>query len=94
MSDDTQALLQAAIEITEAAAAIPRAAFRAPLDVLTKSDESPVTQADRDTETAIRDQLARQFPDDGIFGEEHGATGQDRARVWVVDPIDGTKSFV
>ena len=94
MPDDTQALLQAALSITEAAAAIPRAAFRAPLDVLTKSDESPVTQADRDTETAIRDQLAQQFPDDGIFGEEHGVTGQDRARVWVVDPIDGTKSFV
>lgn len=94
MSDDTQNLLQAAIAITETAAAIPRAAFRAPLDVFSKSDESPVTQADRDTETAIRDQLAKRFPDDGIYGEEHGVTGQDRARIWVVDPIDGTKSFV
>ena len=94
MPDDTQALLQAAIEITEMAAAIPRAAFRAPQSVFAKSDESPVTQADRDTETAIRDQLVHRFPDDGIYGEEHGVTGRDRARIWVVDPIDGTKSFV
>jgi histidinol phosphatase-like enzyme (inositol monophosphatase family) len=94
MSDDTQTLLRAAIEITEAAAAIPRTAFRAPQSVFAKSDESPVTQADRDTETAIRDQLAHRFPDDGIYGEEHGVTGEGCARTWVVDPIDGTKSFV
>lgn len=93
MTDLTTAL-QAALDITGAAARISAGAFASPPPADLKEDESPVTRADRDTELFIRDALAEQFPEDGIFGEEFGTAGLDRARIWVVDPIDGTKSFI
>ena len=68
--------------------------FRGRLGIEFKADESPVTQADRSVETAVREYLARHFPQDGIFGEEHGFQGENRDRVWIVDPIDGTRSFL
>ena len=68
--------------------------FRTPLDVLTKSDESPVTIADRDAEAAMRAVLAQHAPAHGVFGEEHGRERLDAPLVWVIDPIDGTKSFI
>ncbi len=58
-----------------------------------KADESPVTIADREAELSIRNSIRHQFPDHGILGEEHGTEG-DQSRRWVIDPIDGTKSFV
>ena len=58
-----------------------------------KSDNSPVTVADRAAESQLRAEIAAAFPEDGILGEEEGETG-DRMRRWVLDPIDGTKSFV
>ncbi len=58
-----------------------------------KSDESPVTVADRKAEEAMRSMIRRQFPDHGIIGEESGALNGDAEYVWVLDPIDGTKSF-
>lgn len=58
-----------------------------------KADASPVTEADRDAEHAIRAVLRRDFPDHAIYGEEHGRDG-DGAWLWLVDPLDGTKSFV
>jgi len=69
--------------------------FRSPaLAIETKDDLSPVTLADRQTETVMRDLIAEQFPNHGIYGEEAGQTGLDREFVWVLDPIDGTRSFV
>jgi myo-inositol-1(or 4)-monophosphatase len=68
--------------------------FRTPLDVLTKSDESPVTIADRETEAAMRAVLQAHAPTHGILGEEHGRERLDAEYVWVIDPIDGTKSFI
>ena len=68
--------------------------FRTPLDVLTKSDESPVTVADREAEAAMRALLQAQVPTHGILGEEHGRERLDADYVWVIDPIDGTKSFI
>jgi len=60
----------------------------------TKSDASPVTVADRACEKLIVDQIAREFPDDGVLGEE-GANRESRSgRRWIIDPIDGTKDFV
>ncbi|MGA8026776.1 MAG: inositol monophosphatase family protein, partial [Bryobacteraceae bacterium] len=60
----------------------------------TKADESPVTVADRACEKLIVDQIAREFPDDGVLGEE-GANREGRnGRKWIIDPIDGTKDFV
>jgi fructose-1,6-bisphosphatase/inositol monophosphatase family enzyme len=64
------------------------------LRVDTKPDLSPVTDADEAVEAEIRTILARQRPDDAIFGEEQGGTPVLEGRQWVIDPIDGTKNFV
>ncbi|CUH74815.1 Inositol-1-monophosphatase [Tritonibacter multivorans] len=68
--------------------------FRGELGVDFKADLSPVTQADKAVEAAIRAYLSDHFPDHGIFGEEEGRTGGDQAQLWVIDPIDGTRSFL
>src|SRR6185503_17660301 len=68
--------------------------FRTPLDIVTKADASPVTLADRAAETAMREILGERAAADGIFGEEHGLERLDAERVWVLDPIDGTRSFI
>ena len=59
-----------------------------------KADGSPVTAADRSAEQLARKWISSRFPSDGIVGEEFGIEGSDRARKWIIDPIDGTKSFV
>lgn len=59
-----------------------------------KADGSPVSAADRAAEQAARDWLASRFPDDGVLGEELGETRPDARRRWVIDPIDGTKSYL
>ncbi len=63
-------------------------------DVTRKSDGSPVTQADQETETLLRDWIRHNFPDDGILGEEYGEIPGTSSFVWILDPIDGTKSFI
>ncbi|MFN3274173.1 MAG: inositol monophosphatase family protein [Paracoccus sp. (in: a-proteobacteria)] len=68
--------------------------FRHGLRVEHKGDDSPVTAADREIEAFIRARIAESWPGHGIYGEEEGAQDLDRPHVWVVDPIDGTKSFV
>jgi len=68
--------------------------YRSNLTVETKADGSPVTIADRAAETAARAWVQSRFPDDGILGEELGEERPGAARRWVIDPIDGTKSFV
>ena len=87
-------ILSTAHALADAAAAQSMAWFRQPIEVITKADESPVTLADRAAETAMRAVLAAQAPADGIYGEEHGQERLDAARVWVLDPIDGTRSFI
>jgi histidinol-phosphatase len=64
------------------------------LNVDTKPDLTPVTDADRSVETALRETLAQQRPDDPVLGEEFGGTTAFAGRQWVIDPIDGTKNFV
>ena len=86
--------LRVAHALAGAAAAHSLRLFRTPLDIIAKADESPVTQADRAAETAMRDILAAERPADGIFGEEHGQERVDAERIWVLDPIDGTRSFI
>lgn len=68
--------------------------FRKPLNIDTKSDESPVTIADRETEALMRAMIKDTFPDHGILGEEFGSERTDAQYVWALDPIDGTKSFI
>lgn len=64
------------------------------VDVETKGDGSPVTIADRAAETVAREWLAARFPLDGIMGEEFGVTRPEARRTWIIDPIDGTRTFV
>jgi histidinol-phosphatase len=59
-----------------------------------KADQTPVTIADRAAEQIIRDIIGKAYPDHGIFGEEYGAEDKDTDYLWLIDPIDGTKSFV
>lgn len=68
--------------------------YRSNLAVETKADGSPVTVADRAAETVARDWVRRFFPEDGVLGEEFGEERVGARRRWVIDPIDGTKSFV
>jgi inositol-phosphate phosphatase/L-galactose 1-phosphate phosphatase/histidinol-phosphatase len=68
--------------------------FRQKIAVDDKADTSPVTIADREAETVMRALIEARFQADGIFGEEHGTVRADAEWVWVLDPIDGTKSFI
>jgi histidinol-phosphatase len=86
--------LKAAIEAAEAAARVIRDLYQRNLAVITKADKSPVTEADVKAEQAIREVLFRHFPQYGFFGEETGQHDMGAESVWLVDPIDGTKSFV
>jgi histidinol-phosphatase len=86
--------LDAAQEVARLAGDVALRHYRATLTVETKADGSPVTIADRDAEQAARAWLASHFPDDGIQGEEFGDSTGASGRRWIIDPIDGTKSFV
>lgn len=68
--------------------------FGSALEIESKKDGSPVTEADRSTEKLAREWVESRFPGDGIVGEEFGSSRPDAARQWIIDPIDGTKSFV
>ena len=91
---ETAELVSHAVKIAELANKAARGYFRGRLGVEFKSDESPVTQADKGVEAQVRAYLEQHFPDHGIFGEEHGFEGQNRREVWIIDPIDGTRSFL
>ena len=87
--------LAVAIEATRLAAADTLRWFgAASLVVDRKADDSPVTQADRAAEAILRRELLGAFPDDAFLGEETGGSPGTSGYEWVVDPIDGTKSFV
>jgi histidinol-phosphatase len=87
--------LALAIDLADVADAITRERFRAAdLKVETKPDMTPVTEADTAVERALRDRLSAVRPADAVLGEEYGSSGEDAARRWIIDPIDGTKNFV
>jgi inositol-phosphate phosphatase / L-galactose 1-phosphate phosphatase / histidinol-phosphatase len=86
--------LALAIDLADAAGEAIRPYFRQPLAVDDKPDLSPVTIADRAAEMAMRRLIARHFPEHGILGEEFGSERTDAEFIWVLDPIDGTKSFI
>ena len=90
----TEQHLALAVALADAAGAAIRPYFRQPLAVDDKPDNSPVTAADRAAEQIMRRLIAGQFPDHGIIGEEFGREREDAEFVWVLDPIDGTKSFI
>lgn len=83
-----------ATRLADAAGAVIRPLFRARYSVETKADATPVTEADRQAEAAIRAILETERPGDGIIGEEYGVIRERAERRWVLDPIDGTRSFM
>jgi histidinol phosphatase-like enzyme (inositol monophosphatase family) len=90
----TESDLLLAARLADAAGAAIRPFFRKRFAMEAKADLSPVTEADRAAEAAMRAILATERPDDGVIGEEYGRDRADAERVWVLDPIDGTRSFV
>ena len=68
--------------------------FRQPFAIDAKGDETPVTIADREIELALRKMIGDRYPDHGILGEEFGAENEASQHTWVLDPIDGTRSFI
>ena len=86
--------LALANRLADAARAVIRPLFRQELSSERKADRTPVTEADRAAEQAMRDLIAAAFPDDAIHGEEFGATPGKSGRTWVLDPIDGTTAFM
>ena len=81
-------------KLADAAGIVARRYFRAGVEVIGKDDASPVTIADRTAEARMRRMIAAQLPAHGIQGEEYGTDRADAEYVWVLDPIDGTKSFI
>jgi histidinol-phosphatase len=89
-----QADLDLALELADIADAISLERFRAlDLHVESKPDRSPVTDADRSVEQAIKNVLAAKAPQDALIGEEYGNTGS-ASRTWIIDPIDGTANYL
>lgn len=86
--------LQTALEAARAAQEIILHYYQGNFEVELKADQSPVTIADVETEKAIKKIILERFPEHGFFGEETGKTNPDAEYTWLIDPIDGTKSFV
>jgi len=86
--------LATAIRAATGAGRLALRSFGRPLKVMTKADSSPVTAVDRACEEFLRKTISRDFPDDGFVGEEFGSTAGHREAVWIIDPIDGTKSYI
>ena len=89
-----QEFLKLANTLADESGKIIRDHFRQPFEVVSKGDSSPVTIADRGAEARIREIIERERPQDGILGEEFGIKESKSGLTWVIDPIDGTKSFV
>ncbi|MCY1047254.1 histidinol-phosphatase [Corallococcus sp. bb12-1] len=94
MNADSRDLMEAAADVARKAGDVALGFFRGGIAVDTKSDGTPVTVADRTAEWTARQWLEERFPDDGILGEEFGETRPGAKRRWILDPIDGTKTFI
>lgn len=95
LSTDLAERLKFAVAIAREAGEITLKYFqRADLQVDRKADTSPVTIADRSAEELLRQRIGERYPDDGIIGEEFGTTAGTNGYQWILDPIDGTKSFI
>lgn len=86
--------LKTAIRAAKAAEEVIRRYYQGEYEIEIKPDQSPVTVADVETEKTIRSIILEAFPEHGFFGEETGKLNEDAEYNWLIDPIDGTKSFV
>ncbi|MCB0078729.1 MAG: inositol monophosphatase family protein [Anaerolineales bacterium] len=89
-----QPYLDFAVEIAWQAGRLTLQHFQSAMEVMWKADESPVTVADRGAEALLRQRIEQRFPGHAIVGEEYGAAARDGEFRWILDPIDGTRSFV
>lgn len=89
-----QKFLDVALQAADASEKVVRHYYDRNVEVEIKEDRTPVTIADVETEKAIKEIILGAFPDHGFYGEETGKTNADAEYLWLIDPIDGTKSFV
>ncbi len=93
-ANDVSLLLSDCELWAKSATELARKYFRQPQEITFKSDESPVTVIDRLIESELKQLITDKYPDDAIFGEESGLDGDLEGNLWVIDPIDGTRSFI
>ncbi len=89
-----QEFITFANSMADVAGEIIKKYYRKNFEIEKKSDKSPVTIADKEIELTLREMIEKSRPDDGIYGEEYGQTPSKSGLTWVIDPIDGTKSFM
>jgi len=94
MSLDLNELISFSNFLADESSKIIKKYFRKPLSIYSKEDESPVTIADKNTELKIRELIESKYPNHGILGEEFEGKDIDSEYLWVIDPIDGTRSFI
>ncbi|NBO65835.1 MAG: histidinol phosphate phosphatase, partial [Acidobacteria bacterium] len=94
MSSEVSTYFSFMRDLQHGAGEIIRRYFGTRIEVEVKSDDSPVTRADREVELFLREEISLHYPEHSIFGEEYGETKRSGSWRWIVDPIDGTKSFV
>ena len=87
-------LILFAEKLADASQVITLKYFRKDLRFESKADKSPVSLADKEAEAAIRKLIKAEYPNHGIIGEEYGSTNIDAEFIWVIDPIDGTQSYI
>jgi histidinol-phosphatase len=94
VSESPEVLVEAATELARRVGLTALRRYHPSISVETKADGSPVTAADRAAEREAQEWISARFPEDGTIGEEFGVHRPDARRRWIIDPIDGTKSFV
>ena len=94
MNNSLQEYLNFANKLADVAGITSMEYFRTSLSIDNKSDKSPVTIADKNTELKIRSLIESEYPDHGILGEEFDSVNPDAEFIWVIDPIDGTRSYI
>lgn len=94
MDFDIDAIHKAAIDIAKKGGEHTLNYYLKDIEVMRKGDDSPVTIADQEAEELMRKEISKLFPSHGIVGEEHGSTNESSSIQWILDPIDGTKSFI
>lgn len=94
MTSSLEALLEFALDVVDGTDQLAMSFYKKEHDVQFKNDRSPVTKADRAVEAYIRKAILEEYPSHEIVGEEFGENDQKSSHRWIIDPIDGTKSFM
>ena len=94
MQHDMDELVNFTHYLSDESSKIIKKYFRQSIDVFDKEDQSPVTLADKNTELRIRELILKKYPNHGILGEEFENINPNSEYIWVIDPIDGTRSFI